>query len=249
MRAEVYDQFAESLGDHWWSASRRALVGALLGDIGVRPDGRRRVLEIGCGSGTEHAFLSGYGPVTGVELHEAGLRHCRERGYAALVAADLGEYEPEAGAFDLVFDLHVLYHAAVRDPGDVLRRLHRGLSPEGLLVVTEPAAWLPESSHDAAVMTARRWTRRALRAELERAGFEVVKLTGFMASLWPIALVERTWERVRPGASDAHIAELDTPPAWIDALVRGALGVERAVARRAALPIGIFWAAVARPRR
>lgn len=246
MQSEVYDQFATSLDDHWWSTSRRELVRALLQAAGVRPDGTRRVLDVGCGTGTEHAFLAGYGRVTGIEISDDGIRHCRARGYAELLQTDLNDYQPDAGAFDLIAELHVLYHQAVHDPVDVLARLRRGLSPGGLLLISEPASGVPRGLHDDAVMTARRWTRRGLRDDLESAGFGVLKLTGFMATLAPAVIAHRLWERLRGGAHEPTIAELAVPAAWLDSALRSTLRVERAVARWVSLPVGVSWVAIAR---
>ena len=115
MQDAVYHQYAQTLETHWWAEHRRKLIERYLTQLGVKADGSHPVLEIGCGAGTEHAFLSSYGPVTGIEINETGLSYCKERGYAQLIAGDLNEVHAAPGSVDLAVDFHVLYHAWVRD--------------------------------------------------------------------------------------------------------------------------------------
>ncbi|HEX2679652.1 MAG TPA: class I SAM-dependent methyltransferase, partial [Polyangiales bacterium] len=197
MQDAVYHQFASTFDTHWWSDHRRALVARLLASAGVEPDGSREVLEIGCGAGNEHAFLARYGRVTGVEISEAGLVYCRQRGYHQLIAGDLNEVELPHERFDLVADFHVLYHSWVRDPGEVLARLCRALKPGGHLVLSEPAYEALRRGHDEHVMAARRWTRGALLSLIRESGFEVERCTGFLTLLAPAVVGSLVLDKLR----------------------------------------------------
>ena len=131
MKDQVYHQLGKHARSHWWQRHRRHVVSDRLARLGVRRDGKSRVLEIGCGVGSECDFLSSYGPVTGVELSEVGLEYCRDCDYASLEHGDLNSYEPPPGQFDLLVDFNVLYHQWVEDPVAVLGRLREGLVPGG----------------------------------------------------------------------------------------------------------------------
>lgn len=245
MQEGVYHQYALTLETHWWTEHRRKLVERYLSELGVERDGSRSVLEIGCGAGTEHAFLSGYGPVTGIEISESGLRYCRERGYAELIAGDLNEVQLPPASADIAVDFHVLYHAWVRDPASVLARMRDALKPGGHLVLTEPAHEALRRSHDSAVMAARRWERRDLIELVTRAGFEVQRCTGFLTLLLPAVYFSKLRDGLR-GEDHDDVGELRPPHPMVDALLRGVMAIEQAAIRLQPLPTGTCWGIVAR---
>lgn len=250
MRDAVYHQYAQSFDTHWWAEHRRALVTRFLHQWGVDPDGSHEVLEVGCGAGTEHAFLHGYGNVTGIEINETGLGYCKRRGYATLIAGDLNEVALPAQHFDIAVDFHVLYHAWVLDPAQVLARMHDALRPGGCLVMSEPAYMLLRRGHDDAVMAARRWTRSDLLDLVRNAGFNVEVCTGFLTLLAPAVLLSLVGDRLRERnlAKDTHgdVDELQPPHPLVDRVLRSVMAVERQMIRMHPLPVGTCWALVAR---
>lgn len=250
MHDAVYHQFARTLETHWWSDHRRKLFAGWLAELGISPDGSRSVLEIGCGAGTEHGFLGQYGPVTGVELSETGLGYCRQRPYAELIAADLNTVELPRERFDLAVDFHVLYHAWVKEPGDVLSRVRDSLRPGGRLLVTEPAHEVLRRGHDEVVMAARRWSLRELSQLVSGSGFEIERSSGFLTLLTPAVLVSALVDRLRPLAHDVagDIGELRPPGPFVDGALRAVMAIERAAIRVSSLPFGTSWALIARRR-
>jgi SAM-dependent methyltransferase len=246
VRDVVYRQYAEAFETHWWSEHRRIVVSRELEKRGFIADGKHRVLEIGCGAGTEHRYLSRFGPVTGVEINPAGLKFCQERGYATLIEGDLNLLDLPKSSCDLAIDFHVLYHEWVKDPRAVLERIHGALEPGGYFVMTEPAfEWL-RRGHDEAVMAARRWKRQELAQLLESAGFEVLYTTGFLTLLLPAVMLSLLLDKVR---STAHeVDEIRKPSALADSVLRAVMAVERAMLRVLPLPLGTSWLLLARRR-
>lgn len=237
--------------DHWWGRARRLRAADLLAREGVLPDGSRRVLEIGPGVGSDHEFLAGYGPVTGVELDKTAIQYASRHTYARLIEQDLNAFEPEPASFELLVSFNVLYHAWVAEPPRVLARLVRGLEPGGFMVLTEPAYDWFRREHDEAVMTARRWSRRGLRELLEGAGLEPRRLGGFGALLFPALLASAGLERLRGrrnAQTDREVEELKPPLRPIEWALDRINGAERLLARRIDFPFGPTWIALARKR-
>jgi SAM-dependent methyltransferase len=98
----------------------------------------RRILDIGCGNGSNMALLAarGHAP-TGLTLSESEAELCRRRGFECLVAdVDAGALAfPEAG-FDGLLLSHVLEHLPW--PARTLRRLAGLLAPGGAVYVALP---------------------------------------------------------------------------------------------------------------
>ena len=114
----------------------------------VRPGGR--VLEIGCGLGTESLWLAMRGAhVIAIDVREDRLTGARERAavlqreinrdlfchFAARSVLEL----PEHGTFDLIWMEQTFHHLEPR--ADVVRKVASLLAPGGHLVISEANAW------------------------------------------------------------------------------------------------------------
>lgn len=239
----VYRQYAESFEDHWWTDHRRRIFSRWLSAAGVNQTGMYRVLEIGSGAGTEQKWMSGYGPVTGVELSPAGLEFCATRGYAELIQGDLNTLELPADSFDLSVDFHVLYHGWVTEPGKVLSKLAAATRPGGWLLLTEPAHEYLRRGHDRAVLAKRRWSRSELLRLVDDAGFEVVHCSAFLTILLPVVWLSMAMDILR---SQREVSELAPPKPWVDRCLRRVMAIERGLMRLMPLPTGTCWAVLAR---
>jgi SAM-dependent methyltransferase len=94
-----------------------------------------RALDLGCGAGRAAVWLAAHGwRVTAVDFSETALELGRATGAEVdWVLADVREYEPEAGAFDLVLVLYI--HLPVSELGGVFARARAALAPGGTLIV------------------------------------------------------------------------------------------------------------------
>lgn len=97
----------------------------------------KRVLDLGCGYGwhCEYAVRHGAASVTGVDLSERMLTEARAHHADARIdyrRAAIEEVDFAPGSFDAVLSSLALHY--VRDFGDVVRRVHRFLTPGGAFV-------------------------------------------------------------------------------------------------------------------
>lgn len=97
-----------------------------------------RVLDLGCGTGRDAAYLHAAGrTVTGADLSDAMLRHAaRHHPGPHYRRADLRAFDLGAGAFDAVvcLDSALLYCRTDAELLGCLASCHRALAPGGLLV-------------------------------------------------------------------------------------------------------------------
>ncbi|MGI8447233.1 MAG: class I SAM-dependent methyltransferase [Streptosporangiaceae bacterium] len=137
-QAELLDLDAEVL--HAYLSSVIDWVGELAAD---QPP--RRILDLGCGTGTGSLALLRRFPgseVTGVDASAPMLDHLRkkalERDVASrvrVVQADLDAGWPDTGPVDLVWASNSMHH--MPDPDRVLAQVLAALQPGGLLAVAE----------------------------------------------------------------------------------------------------------------
>jgi SAM-dependent methyltransferase len=98
-----------------------------------------RALDLGCGEGRNAIWLAERGwQVTGVDFSQVGLDKARRQAAGrgveiSLVHADLLDYQPAGGAYDLVVVLYLQLPAVQRR--EVLGRAVAALAPGGTLLV------------------------------------------------------------------------------------------------------------------
>ena len=108
---------------------------------------------------------------------------------------------------------------------------------------------MPILRGDHSVLSAevRRYTRAGLSGLLVSAGFHIERITYTNASLFPLMLAVRTYQRVvgLPAIEHAE-ADITVPPRPVNALLAGVLRAEAGVIRFANLPFGSSLLCLAR---
>jgi SAM-dependent methyltransferase len=147
----------------------------------------RRVLEVGCGTGTITEFLTDRELVVGIDVVPEYVAATRARfeGLSNVVIfvhdiqsqADLPPPqagEDRGGGFDSALSVNVFEHI----PNDVaaLKGVHALLEPGGALTLLVPAHPFLMSPFDRAIGHYRRYTKAELRRKLQGAGFIVEQL-------------------------------------------------------------------------
>jgi SAM-dependent methyltransferase len=234
-------------GRHFWFIARREIVLDALRRVVPDLD-RRRVFDIGCGSGGLLEFLGARGiDVAGAcDAYSESLEIVRRRLAAPLVLVDEGRLPPLGPGHQLLALFDVLEH--VDDDRGMLGFLHSALAPEGVVVLTVPAHPALFDERDELACHRRRYRRGELRKKLEGAGFEVRLLTHFMAPLVPVLLAMRVLTRLLPPSQrrsrERQDLEFRVVPVVNDVL-RSLLALERRLLRVGSLPFGSSIIAVA----
>ena len=215
MQAEGFRLTAGHEADHWWFRSRRDLfltqVRRAAGELGF-PEQPLRLLDFGCGTGFNLAFLLPFGEVFGADRlrpEDSGFR--RQHGFPVLdVERDLPDH---AQQFHLVTALDVLEH--LDDDVQGLRTIARLMVPGGQMVLTVPAYdWL-WSGEDVMSDHRRRYTRAALLRACSAAGLRVRYASYFRPGNPPMmASVVLTRRLLQRGAEPR--SNLWTPRAWLN---------------------------------
>jgi len=133
MRSQDWDQRYATTELVWGAGPNRFLVSEV---ADLTPG---RALDLGCGEGRNAIWLAERGwRVSGVDFSEAGLDKARrlavERGVEVTwVRADLLDYEPDHGAFDLVILMYI--HLPAAQLAAVMETASAALAPGGTLLV------------------------------------------------------------------------------------------------------------------
>ena len=228
---------------HWWFSGRTHSLLNMIDRV-AKPDGSRRVLDIGCGAGNMFHHLARYGPVTGVDNNPKPLVVARERGYD--VREGSAEDLPfEDQSFDLVALLDTVEHCD--DDLAVLRECYRVCAPGGHLVTTVPAFMWLWSHNDVLNAHKRRYTTEELGEKLHSVGFRTLRATYNNFFVFPMAaalILLRRGTDQEPDLSsphfddDAYQVEMEPSPPALNAVLSGVTWSESQVLRWLNLPVG-----------
>jgi SAM-dependent methyltransferase len=229
-----YQKMYELEDSYWWFVGRRLLVAALI-EQWMPPDPAGPILDVGCGTGGNLAFLARWGGKTGVDLSPVALDFARRRSLLCLVqASGLALPYPDS-IFRLVTVSDVLYHRWAVDDGQVVRECQRVLQPGGWLLLSEPALPALWSRHDEVYYAWHRYTLDEIGRMLRGAGFRLCKLSYTNALLLPLLVVVRLVARWFPCADDVELQPL---PRWLNQALVGVLSLEAVWLRWGTFPIG-----------
>lgn len=249
MNCPEYRRMFEAEDSHWWYVGLHELILHYI-EIEAQRVGRPlQILDAGCGTGRLMQLMSKFGPVTGYDASHEAVDYCRRRGMAASVA-DLNDLQLEPDHFDLITSIDVLYHAAIKDDVDVLKRLYAALKPGGLLILNLVAHEFLRSSHDVAVHTRERYTCHSLQQRVSAAGFVTEKATYRVCSLFPLIAGYRLLRLGGNGEATVNRATVASDVALPHPLINGALlaviRLENCMLHHCELPVGSSVFLVAR---
>jgi SAM-dependent methyltransferase len=234
----LYEQYARIQDDHWWFVGRRKIISTVL-NAGLEPESGdgRRILDVGCGTGTNLRELQRFGTVKGIDTEPAAVEFCHRQGESDVELVDGTELPFPGASFDLVTLLDVIEH--VEKEQVLLSEVGRVLAPGGRILVTVPAyAWMwgaqDELSHHY-----RRYTRRGLLASFKNAGFEPLRVSYFNTFLFPPIAAIRLLRRLRPPPAELHSDLELNRPGPLNSLLSRLFGLEAPLLRRMNLAFGV----------
>ena len=176
--------------DSWFTQHRFAVVTSFL-----PRDDRQKLLDFGCGNGfflnylrrnDYYMPLCGYDPyIIDTSVDSSG------KDYQLYRSLDTTHNEK----FNFVTALDVIEH--IDNDEEALRKIHKILAADGVLLLTVPAyQWLYCIS-DAAIGHYRRYTKSSVQAVLEKTGFAISHATYFFSFLIPVSIARKYYLSIR----------------------------------------------------
>jgi SAM-dependent methyltransferase len=223
---------------HFWFRGFRAYVRPEIARA-VAGRLRPRLLDCGCGTGSNLKMLEEFGEAFGFDLTWNGLVFARSQGRTAIARASVGAIPFVSGHFDVVTSFDVFQCLPEPVERDAAREMWRVLKPGGYAVLHVAALDVLRGGHSVLSEEVRRYTPRRLRKVFEGAGFVVDRLTFAHAALLPLMLPVRVWQRWRSGGKlPPGDFDITVPSAPVNAALTAVVSLEAAALRIANMPLG-----------
>lgn len=173
MNLREYRQMFEVEDFHWWYVALHELIISAI-KLTKGCTGELQILDAACGTGRLCQLLEPYGAVSGCDVSPEALGLCRQRGVKSLFQADLNRVNLPAAHYDVITSIDTLYHLGIDDEKAVVKKFHAALKPGGVLILNLVAHEFLRSTHDIAVHTRKRYTRKEVEALLTGCGFRII---------------------------------------------------------------------------
>lgn len=224
----------DKMQEHFWYKERSNLIKALCGHI-LTGKGRKRFLEVGCGTGSVLSVFEQLGfRVTGIDINAKALAYARRKTHGRLICTPFLSFQ-SALRFDVIGMFDVLEHQ--RDDMAFLKKCHTLLRPNGYLFISVPACSWVWSSIDVISGHKRRYDKDGLVEKLEKAGYTVRFINYWNVLLFGWYFLWRLQFLYTSGDSDVN-RYVATPPSCINALCAALLSLERRVIFSMPFPVG-----------
>jgi SAM-dependent methyltransferase len=221
-KPEYFARLAAIEPGHFWFRARNALIQWALGKYFPNAES---FFEIGCGTGYVLAGIREDFPrmrLVGSDIFTDGLVFAKAR----LPEVELYQMDARRIFFECEFDVvgafDVLEHLV--EDESALAQMFNAARPGGGLLVTVPQQRYLWSASDQFAMHQRRYGRTELRAKVQKAGFEIERITSFNSLLLPLMIWSRMQQKRHSDFQPWR--ELEISPAFNKAL-GSVLNIER----------------------
>lgn len=236
---ELFQFLYKAEEKNFWFVSRNTIIQQLVRKY-VGASERKSVLEIGCGTGYVLKGLRDHFRhfrLTGAEIYLKGIKFAQQRlpdvEFIQLNATAI----PFQEAFDVVGAFDVLEH--IDDDTAVMENVYQALKHGGHFMISVPQYMSMWSVLDDIACHKRRYTRREIVRKLEGSGFEIVYVSSFVFTLFPLMAISRLLKKNKQAQANlAELSELRLPN-WLNTLFAGAMRVDEFLIKRGfSLPFG-----------
>lgn len=195
-----------------------------------------RILDCGCGTGSNLEMLRPFGSAVGFDLTRIGTEFAQAHGHR-VAQASISDIPFRSGSFDLAtsFDVFQVLPDVVEQAA--IKEMARVVKSGGYVLLHVAALDILRGGHSVLSHETRRYTPSKLRTLAGSAGLKIERLTFDHFSLLPLMLPVRLWHRLT-AASEPTEHEMDVPVAPVNAALTALVSLEAIALRAVNMPIG-----------
>lgn len=205
--------------------------------------GTNKILDAGCGTGALIIKMSKFGKVWGIDASSEALKFTKRNGLKKIKKGSVTKIPFNKNTFDAVVSVDVLYHKNVENDQRALEEFYRVLKPGGILIIKNPAHnWL-RGSHDIIIHTKRRYNKEKFKKKVNKAGFQIIRLSYINISFLPLAILKRLTESLMKSKPSSDVGKL---PKMLNNLLINIYNAEIKILETIDIPAGLSLFTIAR---
>ena len=203
MEKKVYERHIKNQKTHWWFSVRRELISKFIKRYSKNK--KLKILDYGCGSGTNIKALTKFGDVYCYEKDKRTLDYLSseyKKDKKVIIIKNLKRQIK----YDLIILADVLEH--IKEDSNALKTLKKFLKPQGQILITVPAYNFLFSKKDEVLKHFRRYGYNEIKNLISK-NFKILRITFFNTLLFfPIALITFIFKIFRID----YIADVENTP-------------------------------------
>ena len=243
MEEKFYQEYAQIEATHWWFEGRRAIFDTVLRSLDLPANAL--LLDLGCGTGANLNFLTGYGHALGLDWGAAAASYARSRTAVPVLRGDVTALPFRSNSVDLITAFDLVEH--IEDDLACAGELARVCRPGGFLMVTVPAFQWMWGRQDTINHHKRRYRADEFARLFTEQGLQIHRFTYLNTFLFPVVATVRLFRRFVPEKNDELMSDFSmTKPGRINTLLGRFFGAESKLIRHWDLPVGVSLLCLAR---
>lgn len=241
MEKQLYETLYKVEENYWWFVGQRTLVNRFLTKY-YGSKNNLKILDAGCGTGINLKMFAKFGDVCGIDISDEALNFCALRG-GKVKKSNIMAIKFKDKAFDIVAALGIFYHNGVTDEIKGMKEIYRVLKPGGRLIFVDSAMKCLYGKHDIAFHGVRRYSKRDLKSKLEKAGFNVEKISYFNMILFPVIYIYRKLNNIINSKPKSEVSDINH---FLNSLLINICRIENIGLKYLNYPFGVNIFAIAR---
>jgi SAM-dependent methyltransferase len=204
MDKKCYIEMAKTQDIHWWYAGRRHILSAVISKLPLNKDAK--ILEVGCGTGSNLDMLKQHGTVYGAEPYAFAREFSSKNSGCVIEDAFLPDNIPFDHNFDVIGAFDVIEH--IEQDQESLQAIEDRLNDNGYALFTVPAFQWLWSKHDEINHHKKRYTKSEFKLQLKQAGYDIEFFSYYNFWLFPLDASIRTIRKMFKLNNDSTDAQM-----------------------------------------
>jgi len=202
--------------DFWWYKGLHDLAEKVIKKY-LRARNDVTILDAGCGTGGMLHIAGRYGKSTGIDSSEEAIFFCKKNQLEDVFQQDLNSWQPPTEHYDIIICMDVLYHAAIEDDEEIIKKFYQALKANGICLINLPAFPMLSRNHDLAVYTKKRYRREYAELLLKNNGFQINIASYRLPHLFLVILVKKLFEWIF--SNHQSQSDLKKLPRWLNSFL------------------------------
>jgi len=243
LNVEEYEVMHAMEKNHWWYQGLRDYLNTFIRLYPVEANAKVKILDAGCGTGGNLAFLSSISSsysLEGFDLSDKAVEYSSTKAPSAeIYSGNICAPMLKGESYDIAYSMDVVCIPGWTNAKDGLKQICSALKPGGVLIINLPAYQWMYSEHDVAVHVSERFTKANVEEMVVELGLQMQSCSYRVFFLFPLVFLLRLPTILFKKKMEKAKSDLSLPSPLLNRLLSSTLKLEnRLIKMGLTLPFG-----------